>query len=94
MSEDDLSSFDNERGWQIGATLQRFKTFQFDNNNEAKRFLVRLIQLSTPKEIHMQATPNDTEYTVTVLLVYEPALEHEARIVLTQIEQLYQDLTV
>lgn len=89
---DGLSILDDEQGWQIGATLQRFKAFQFINEKDSKTFLVRLVSVKTPREVHMQVTPNHMECSVEVLLNYEPINENEVRKALNEIENIFQEI--
>lgn len=91
MSEEELSNFETKQGWQIGATLQRFKAFRFMTNNQAKMFLVQLVKVQTPREVHMQASPNEMENTVDVMFAYEPTMENEVRALLVKIDDLYQE---
>lgn len=88
---DDLSNFDEEKGWRLGATLQRFKAFPFQSSSGSKNFLLQLIQVKTPKEIHMQVTPDHSGLTVEVIFAYEPIMETEVRVLLLKIEEIYQE---
>lgn len=91
---DGLSNFDKKQGWRSGAALHCFKTFSFSSKDESKQFLLDLIQIKIPSEIHMQVTPNHFNFDVIVRLAYESIVENDVKILLLKIEEKYTNFII
>jgi len=79
------------KGGDLEPPFSALKRSHFNQVVIVKNFLLRLIQIKTPKEIHMQMTPDHSGLTVEVIFAYEPIMETEVRVLLLKIEEIYQE---
>lgn len=89
----DISDLLEQRGWHYSATLQRFKTFNFEDESDVTGFALRLFNLDFSKQIHMQVTPKKTEQAVEVYLSHGRSYDNEVKDLLIAIEDVYNDVT-
>lgn len=90
MSEN-LSDSSNKQGWQSNATLQHFKEFKFNCENDMKSFIMRLLHIETPNKINMEVRPNEKERKVEIILVHNSKSINKLKNTIKSIEEIYRE---